>query len=385
MAVRIGLERLGAYAFLFQGKAIGIITNFTGILPDFHADTIDVFVEEGWKPARVFTPEHGLYGAPAGAGVSDSVHPKYGIPVVSLYGAHRKPAPEDLAGIDVLVYDIQDLGLRYYTYIYTMCYAMEAAAEAGIPFVVLDRPAPFGDTLEGACMREDLHTFVGDYALPVRYGLTAGEMAQYFRERIETKKTDLVVIPMEGYRRGEVWPETGLFWNTPSPAIPDYESAQCYIGGCFFEAVPVSEGRGTYKPFLVCGAPFVDMDVLYRKVRDELKDDRVVFRRRSFIPTESDYKGELCFGLEFLPRDSHADFFPLSLILLRAFFALYPERMTLETSEETGKVSKLEVLYGNSDVLDFVMGSLSLSDLLERQQEDQRKFAVKTEPVRIYH
>ena len=147
----------------------------------------------------------------------------------------------------------------------------------------------------------------------------------------------------------------------------------------------MSEGRGTYKPFLVYGAPFVDMDVLYRKVRDEWKDDRVVFRRRSFIPTESDYKGELCFGLEFLPRDSHADFFPLSLILLRAFFALYPERMTLETSEETGKVSKLEVLYGNSDVLDFVMGSLSLSDLLERQQEDQRKFAVKTEPVRIYH
>lgn len=384
MSVIIGLERIGSYASLFQGKRIGIITNFTGVVPDFRMDTIDVFAEHGWIPAKIFTPEHGLYGAPAGAGVEDSVHPKYHIPVISLYGAHRKPSSSDLAGVDILVYDIQDLGLRYYTYIYTMCYAMEAAAEKGIPFVVLDRPAPFGSRLEGASMREDLHTFVGDYALPVRYGLTCGEMAEYYRSEIEKKKTDLTVIPMEGYHRDEVWPETGFCWNTPSPAIPDYQNAQCYIGGCFFEAVPVSEGRGTYKPFLVYGAPFADMDTLYEKVHNEWKDDSIVFRRRTFIPTESDYKGELCFGLEFLPRDIRADFFPLSLILLKTFFALYPEKMDVGVSEETNRANKLEVLYGNSDILDYINGGISLANLLEKQHEDQKVFAAKTEPLRIY-
>ena len=163
MRVILGAERLSRYDSLFRGKRIGLITNFSGISPDWSQDTIHLLVNEGYELARLFTPEHGLYGAEAGQSVEDMTHPKLGIPVVSLYGDRRTPTAEDLSDLDLLVYDIQDVGLRYYTYIYTMCYSLQAAADLGLPFVVLDRPNPLGGRIiSGAKIQADIHSFVGD-------------------------------------------------------------------------------------------------------------------------------------------------------------------------------------------------------------------------------
>ncbi len=196
MRVIVGAERLSQYDGLFRRKRIGLITNFSGISPDWSRDTIHLLVDAGYDLVKIFTPEHGLYGAEAGKSVEDTRHPKLGIPVVSLYGNRRTSAQKDLEDLDILVYDIQDVGLRYYTYVYTMCYALRAAAEVGLPYVVLDRPNPLGGRIvSGARIDAEIHSFVGDYELPMRYGLTIGEMAGYYL-KYAGARADLTVITL---------------------------------------------------------------------------------------------------------------------------------------------------------------------------------------------
>ena len=438
MRTILGIERISEYAALFDGRRIGLITNFSGVLPDFSKDTADVFAAKGWTPVKLFTPEHGLYGAGAGESVDDSVHPRYGIPVISLYGDHRAPTKEDLEGIDILVYDIQDVGLRYYTYIYTMCYALDAAARYGIPFVVLDRPNPLGNTVSGPRISGDLHDFVGDYTLPLRYGLTPGEVARYY-VRLTGIDASLHVIPMTHYDPASVYPQTGLLWNVPSPAIPTFQSALCYCGGCLFEPLQISEGRGTGKPFQIYGAPYVDMDLLYERILDvllwempytphsgrhtgsmissqvsspssvaESDPDRfseqpsfeghdmtttgtilkwgMAVRKRSFTPSASDFSGQLCYGIELLPVRPDADTLSISLILMKVLYTLYGDRLFEGIPELSGEdaESHLALLYGTSAVLDYLKGMVSLSQLHQTWYADAQSFLRETEGIRIY-
>lgn len=457
MRTVIGLERIHEYSELFRGKRIGLITNFTGYLSDFTKSTIDVFVNEGLDVRKIFTPEHGLYGAPAGSSVSDSEHPVYHIPVISLYGDHRKPSVGDLEGIDQLVYDIQDVGLRYYTYIYTMCYAMDSAAEQGIPFVVLDRPDPLGDRLGGPCIAPEIHSFIGDGGLPMRYGMTIGELATWHNavlrgecagaivneESCETRRdkaaaavvdrgcssvregsrrgTNLYVIRMDYYRRSMIWNDTGLVWNVPSPAIPTFETVLIYYGGCIFEPMNISEGRGTSMPFRVYGAPYIDMDWLYQAFTDEYQEflkrnslhripldhDAVkmsmsvetgtgnsssgglIWRTRSFTPTASDFSGQLCYGLEFVSVAEDCDFLPAALILMKLIADRYPDEMTFDqinpTSEqEMTNLEQMEALFGNHDLQEYLASRCSLEDLCARMRSDQAGFAERTTAYRLY-
>ncbi len=274
-AVATGAQRLVAERFRpLDRMRVGLITNHTARVDTADGGPAHLIDRLHAAPnvivGALFGPEHGIRGdAEAGAGVSGGRDATTGAPVHSLYGRSKKPTQAQLRGLDALVFDMQDVGARFYTYISTMGYAMQAAAEAGIPFVVLDRPNPIGDRAEGWTMEPAHESFVGLYPIPVTHGLTVGELARMVvGERMlpGLDGLDLRVVEMAGYRRGMPWEETGLDWVPPSPNIPDVETARVYPGTGFFEGTTASEGRGTRVPFTTVGAPWVDADALAREL-----------------------------------------------------------------------------------------------------------------------
>ena len=245
-----------------KGMRVGLIVNHTSRSNGRHL--IDLMHESSNVTiAALFGPEHGIRGdEDAGAKIADGIDDATGAPVYSLYGENRSPTPEMLRGVDALVFDIQDVGSRFYTFISTMGLAMKSAAQAGIPFYVLDRPNPLGGvTMEGNVLDTTLVSFVGQYPIPTRYGLTAGELSQMILGEAwipDLGYMDLQIIEMTGWHRDMLWPDTGMEWIPSSPNIPTFESALMYAGTCFFEATSASEGRGTPAPFLTVGAPWMD-------------------------------------------------------------------------------------------------------------------------------
>ncbi|MFL5578782.1 MAG: exo-beta-N-acetylmuramidase NamZ domain-containing protein [Gemmatimonadaceae bacterium] len=259
---RLGVEVLLADSLhVLRGKRVGLITNHTG-RDRAGTSTIDLLARApGVRLVALFAPEHGIRGqAEAGARIESSVDSATGVTIHSLYGstrASRVPTAAMLADLDVLVYDIQDVGSRAYTYVWTMALAAEAAGKAGKKFVVLDRPNPIrADRVEGGVLRTEWRSFTGQYPVALRYGLTAGEMLRYLVGTGQVE-ADIAVIPMQGYRRADWWDVTGLRWVSPSPNIRDPEAALLYAGMVLFEAVNLSEGRGTTAPFKAVGAPWL--------------------------------------------------------------------------------------------------------------------------------
>ncbi|MDT7856407.1 DUF1343 domain-containing protein [Rubrivirga sp. S365] len=271
-AQRLVNEGFAPLAALGRGGVVrvGLVTNHTARVDTADGGPAHLIDRLAAAPdvalAALFGPEHGLRGtAEAGAGVSGGADRATGTPVYSLYGASRKPTQAQLRGLDALVFDMQDVGARFYTYISTMGYAMQAAAEAGVPFVVLDRPNPIGGGAEGWVMGPRHTSFVGLYPVPVTHGLTVGELARMVAGEgwlPGLDGLDLRVVEMGGYRRGMPWEQTGLAWTPPSPNVPDVETARVYPGTGFFEGTTASEGRGTRVPFTHVGAPWVDADAL---------------------------------------------------------------------------------------------------------------------------
>lgn len=253
---------------VLRGKGVGLITNHTGKSAAGES-TIDLLWRQpGVKLVALFGPEHGIRGeAQAGVKVAHGVDAKTRLPVYSLYsGAEREPTAEQLAGIDVLVFDIQDIGARYYTYVWTMARSMAAAAKHGLRFVVLDRPNPIGGALvQGNVLERGFESFVGLYPVPMRHGMTTGEMARYINEE-HGVGADLVVVPMRGWRRSFWYEDTGLPWVRPSPNMPSVESAAHYPGACLFEGTNLSVGRGTEQAFQQIGAPWLDHEELARRL-----------------------------------------------------------------------------------------------------------------------
>lgn len=289
--------RTGAYMLAeedferFEGQHLGLIVNHTAQVDTTHLidlahRTADV------ELVALFGPEHGLRGeADAGEAVEDGRDPRTGVPIYSLYGATRKPDPETLEDLDALVFDIQDVGARFYTYISTMGLAMQAAAEADLPFVVLDRPNPLGGQYVSGFLLEDEHeSFVGQYPIPVAHGLTVAELARMIKGEGLLPGLDelqLDVVEMEGWERAMRWPATGLPWVSPSPNIPSVEAALVYAGTCFFEATSASEGRGTDEPFTLLGAPWADGQALTDTLNArELPGARFALARFTPMPNE---------------------------------------------------------------------------------------------------
>jgi uncharacterized protein YbbC (DUF1343 family) len=313
--VLTGLDQIADYQHLFKNKKIGIITNHTAVnrqgehITDIFLNLPDVTV------AALFGPEHGVRGqAVAGERVESQVDPLTDIPVYSLYGASKKPTPEMLKNIDVLVFDIQDIGARFYTYIWTMFYALQAAAENNITFVVLDRPNPITGKIEGPILEQEFSSFVGLQPIPIRHGLTIGELAKMFvgEKWIGETKTELIVVPIKNWRRDMWFDETGLQFIPPSPNMPTLETATIYPGTCLLEGTNVSEGRGTDTPFLLFGAPWINADRLCAQL-NRLELTGVHFEPAEFTPMSlpgkapnPKYENKKCFGakIHITNRDS---------------------------------------------------------------------------------
>ena len=255
---------------LVRGKRVGLVTNHTGVYwralgqeagaSRELGSMIDALYEAPEvELVALFGPEHGIRGlAGAGARVDSGVDEGTGVPIHSLYGQTFRPTAEMLEGVDILLFDMQDVGARYYTYVSTMAYAMEAAGEYGIPFVVLDRPNPIrGDVVQGNVLDPEYSTFVGLYPVPMRHGMTVGELARMYVGEFGID-VELHVVPMDGWRRDMTFSDTGLPWVAPSPNMPSLESALAYPGTCLFEGTPISVGRGTDRAFQWVGAPWLD-------------------------------------------------------------------------------------------------------------------------------
>lgn len=315
-----GLDVLEREGFkLLRGRRVGLITNYSFVTKDMRPG-LETLAKAGVSIAKIFTPEHGLFNLPPGLAYEDSVHPKLGIPIISLYGPRRRPLPEDYEGIDVLVYDIQDVGLRYFTFVSTLGYCLETASETGTPFVVLDRVNPLGGKLYGPRMPRELESFVGGFSLPTAYGLTPGELARYI-VKLEKLDLDLEIVRLEGWNR-EPFDDTDLLWNVPSPGLPTFEATLCFAGMCFIEATNLSEGRGTPKPFQYVGAPWLDADGLYEELKGRFPT--LMLRKREFMPLYGKHAGVVCFGIEFFPKKSD-DFFDIAISTMTFATQRHPE------------------------------------------------------------
>ncbi|MEW6753675.1 MAG: DUF1343 domain-containing protein [Candidatus Latescibacterota bacterium] len=298
--LRLGNERLfdGEYLRLIEGRRVGLLTNHSGVDRLLRATADRLYQSGVCQLVALFGPEHGIRGdAPDGAQVGSGRDPHTGIPTYSLYGDTRAPQDAMLADVEVMLCDLQDVGVRFYTYLYTMGLSMQACAGRGIPFVVLDRPNPIGgQRVAGNVLDPTFASFVGLYPIPIQPGMTIGELARLFNAEFGLG-ADLHVVPMAGWRREMLWDATGLAWVPPSPNMPTLDTALVYPGMCFCEGTNLSEGRGTTRPFEQIGAPFVDGGRLAAHLND-LELPGVRFRPVFFRPTASKHAGLTCQGIQ---------------------------------------------------------------------------------------
>lgn len=302
--VKTGLDVLKAQNFgPLLGKRVGVIVNHTAQDSDGRP-LVDLLMEApGVTLVAVFTPEHGLSGkVEHGAAVADSVYPGTEIPVYSLYGETKRPTAEQLRDIDVLVCDLPDIGTRFYTYATTMGYALEEAARAAKEFIVLDRPNPLGGlAMEGIVLSTSVRHFTAYFSVPTRHGLTLGELARWHNEKAGLNAR-LLVVPLEGWRRSMLWPQTELTFLPPSPNIPSPRTALLYSGVGAFESTNVSVGRGTPQPFEVFGAPWM-RNITIARILSRQRLPGLRFIPVTFKPVSDRYKGQVCYGVQIVVTD----------------------------------------------------------------------------------
>jgi uncharacterized protein YbbC (DUF1343 family) len=389
-------ERIG----LLRGRRVGLLCHPASVAVDLtHA--VDRLIAAGVRPARLFGPEHGVRGeAQDMIGVDDDRDARTGIPVVSLYGETFEsltPKAGDLEGLDVLVIDLQDVGSRYYTYVWTMALALAAAARAGVAVVVLDRPNPLGGlAIEGGTVAAECESFVGLGAVPVRHGLTIGEVARLVAVGMpwgpsrfaRPLDVDLAVVPMRGWRRDMRFAETGLAWVMPSPNMPTPETALVYPGQCLFEATNVSEGRGTTRPFELVGAPFLDghawAEALAQVAAADVPLPGVRFRPLSFRPTFHKFGGQSCGGVQLHVGDPEA-FRPYltGIALIATARRLAPEafRWRSEPYEFVADPPAIDLLTGSDVVRVAIDAGARLSDVAAAFAPFERAFADLRRPA----
>ena len=325
--LRLGVEVLLAQRLdLLRGKRIALVTNATGVDSQLRSDIDLLASHPDIELVALFGPEHGVRGdVQAGDKVASSRDPATGLPVHSLYGEHREPTASMLAGIDVIVFDIQDVGTRFYTYPYTLAGVMRAAKRAGIAVVVADRPEPMGGArVEGPVLDPALASFVGLFPIPLRHGMTLGELALLFNTGFGIG-ADLHVVAMQGWRRGEEPLRGALPWVPPSPNMPTPDTALVYPGLGLLEGTNVSEGRGTTRPFETVGAPWVDARALAERL-NALQLPGVRFRPTWFTPSFSKYAGQACGGVQVHVID-RAAFLPVrtGIAVLKALHDQHPK------------------------------------------------------------
>ncbi|MBF8295759.1 MAG: hypothetical protein HW389_2304 [Bacteroidetes bacterium] len=374
---------------LITKKSIGVITNHSSLLGN-GKHLVDALVARGDVNIKaLFGPEHGIRGkAPDRKSIGHEVDAKTGIAVFSLFGKTIKPTRQMLKGIDVLVFDIQDVGARFYTYTTTLALTMEAAAENGIPYIVLDRPNPIGGRhVEGPVREENLRSFVGWLPIPIVHGLTIGELALMINGEgwLRIRKTArLHVVKMKGWKRGQLFDQTKLHWVNPSPSIRSLQTALVYPGTCLIEGTNVSEGRGTEHPFEQIGAPWIKAKELASKLRS-FHLPGVNFKATTFTPrstrvatTDSKFEGEHCEGI-FLTVTESARFRPVrtGISILCSLQELYPADFSM-------KPRRLDELVGTRTVRRAILDGAAPRQIADHWESDIRRFDAMREQYLLY-
>lgn len=395
MNVLPGLEVLiDNEPFRIQGKRIGLVTNQSAVTNDLHHAAKLLQAGRGWKLTALFGPEHGVWGeAQDMAHVDHSIDPLTGLPVYSLYGkteADLSPRREVLRNLDALVIDLQDIGSRYYTFIYTMALCMREAAPLGLQVIVLDRPNPIdGVHIEGNIREDKYSSFVGLFPLPTRHGMTAGELAHWFARYFkEAHKLDcnLAVVPMKNWRRWMWWGDTGLPWVIPSPNMPTVYTATVYPGMCLVEGTNLSEGRGTTHPFEFFGAPWLDSFKLADKL-NHLDLPGVRFRPHYFIPMFHKHQGKVCGGVE-MHVTNRGTFEPYrtGLWCVKVARDMNPEefKWRTETYEFVSDRLAIDLLAGSSRYRELVESGGDIEEWMAEWQEPLREFARVRDEFLLY-
>ena len=359
-----GDERMDEYLPLLTGKKVGMVVNHTAVVSGKHL--VDTLLERGVNIVKIFAPEHGFRGnADAGAAVADGKDKKTGINIISLYGKHKKPTKEMLDSLDVIVFDIQDVGARFYTYISTMHYVMQACAENGIKFMVLDRPNPNGDYFDGPVLQKEFRSFVGMDPIPVVHGLTVGELAYMINGEGWLKggvTCQLRVIPVLNYRHSDrVHVEI-----KPSPNLPNDLAIRLYPSLCFFEATDVSIGRGTEFPFQVIGYPdstFGDFVFTPRPIKG--------------MAMNPPQKNKMCYGVDLRETAGSDNRFTLKYLLM--FRDKFPEGMEMITRERW-----FNLLAGNNTLLEDIKKGLPESEIRKRWRKELEEYGIIRKKYMIY-
>ncbi len=392
--VQSGLDVLIASSRRWKNARIGLLCHQASV--DSHLRHIlPLMQNEKYNITALYAPEHGMWGTaqdqvpiPSDVqGPTSNVARQTSLPIHSLYGETRAPTEEMLKGIDVMVCDLQDVGSRYYTFIWTMALAMQACAKYGKKFVVLDRPNPIdGVTLEGPVLDPHFASFVGLYPVPVRHGMTVGEIAQWVNEGLGVG-AELEVISMKGWNRRMYFGNTGLPWVLPSPNMPTLETAVVYPGGCLLEGTHLSEGRGTTKPFELFGAPYIDPDLLHFTL-DAMRLPNVLFRACRFEPTFHKFWGESCGGVQIhvYERKGFKSFLTM-LQVIQTIRELYPSHFVWRPPPYEYETEKLpfDILCGNDRIRKTIEAGSSVK-ALEKEWKDQcADFARQRKPFLLYN
>lgn len=388
--VKPGIEVLQERGFdILKGKRVGLITNPTGVDNRLRS-TIDILAEaEGVKLTALYAPEHGVRGDyVAGAAVPSSTDAKTGVKVYSLHGATKKPTQAMLADVDVLVYDIQDIGCRSYTFISTMGLAMEAAAEAGKEFVVLDRPNPLGgEKVEGCPVEPGYTSFVSQYPIPYLYGLTPGELAQVLNGEGMLGggwKVKLTVVPMEGWHRSMIFAQTGMPWVLPSPHIPDPRTALLYPStGIMGELDYVSIGVGYTLPFALTGAPWIDADKLCEALT-ALKLPGVEFRPIHYKPFYAAFKGETLHGVQvYVTNPGEAQLTLTQFYIMQELARLYPAHKPFEAATKA-RLNMFDKVCGSGKIRTLFAKSYRVADMEQAWMAGTKEFKEMTQKYHLY-
>ncbi|MBI4445137.1 MAG: DUF1343 domain-containing protein [Acidobacteria bacterium] len=377
-------ERLG----LARGKRVGVIAHPASVDSQIR-HIVELFFEHPEiQLTTIMGPQHGARGETQDNMIEWGGYfdPAIGLPVYSLYSRTRKPTREMLADIDVLFFDLQDVGSRYYTFIYTMALAMQACAEEGREFVVLDRPNPIGGIeLEGPILDPEFSSFVGMFPLPVRHGMTPGELARYFNEEFEIGCA-LHVVCMKGWNRCMYFDQTGLPWVLPSPNMPSIETALVYPGTCLLEGTNISEGRGTTRPFEMSGAPWVRAEEMVTRLK-QAKLPGVIFRPAYYIPTFHKWCGEMVGGVQIHVIDrSYFKPFSTGLEMLRQYRLTGGDRFQWKSPPYEYEMVKLpiDILCGTDQIrLQLETGADTVL-LEERWRDDLERFAAIRKNYLLY-
>lgn len=378
--MKLGIDNIDQYLSVFQNKRVGLITNPTGTNSKL-VSTIDI-LKEKVNLVCLFSPEHGVRGEfQAGVHFDSYIDEESGIIAHSLYTKDKRPTKEMLDTLDVVCIDIQDVGSRFYTFVYTMAYSMMACAEAKKQFVVFDRPNPIrGDQCEGNILNLEYRSFIGYYPILQRHGMTIGELAKMFNEEFGIN-CHLTIIPMEGWQRNMDFKATGLPWLCPSPNIPTLDSAYVYNATCVFEGTNISEGRGTTKPFEYIGAPYINQKHL-SKALNNAHLPGVIFGPITFTPMFSKHMGFLCKGVQIHITD-YETFRPVRTgwTMLSVIRELYPNQFEINPPYKQGGNRMLELNLGAGDE---ALMKLSLEERLEILEKDTKAFELTRTPYLIY-